>query len=231
MIHMDRKYHTPIRKIKEDYIFGDRYEHESWAKIQMSKVSGSRHLFGSEVKHNFYFRMKITSSDMTISSGEKRYFEGKKYLELDLSASQLLEMITNINNTEGVCATLVSQDNKIIPQAEHGIPTAMAVAKEGFVKGVQKKAELLSSTIERLTELFESKNPLKKDEKRNVLFLLENLRTSLSGDADFFIEQFNDAAEITVQQAKSEIESFINTALIAKGVEALNVKPVEMLED
>ena len=168
---------------------------------------------------------------MSVRHGAKHYFAShQSYIEVALSASQFIEMLTTLNFSEGTCATLLYKDRKAIPQVEEKEATATSIAKEGFINSLDGKLKDIESQIQKIKTIFKSKKPLKVKEKEEVLFLMECIEGHFRSNSKFYLDQFKEASDKVTQEAKSEVENFLNTIVIEKGLKQLKKEALQLGE-
>ena len=218
---------TPVKIIKgvRGGMETFEYKHDSFVQLSLSRVSGNRRLFGSQIGHQHYFELRVSPCAAEEDNGRIWYFGSNRALmRVALSSSQLLELFTSIGVSQGSCGTLLSLNGELIPEAETPEANHSVAAMKGFAGSVQRVLQDLDSSIEEVDALLESKKPLKQSEKNQLKNLLGYIRKGIERNAEYFGEQFIEASEKVVQSAKAEVESFVKSTLIAHGVKSLNEK-------
>ena len=222
---------TPVEVEKN----GDReyHSHPSWMKVSVSRVQGSTRLFGSGVNHQHFFRIRLQPCDVCVDLRNTWYFGKARHLvEFDMTPAQFLELFSNIGMGDGTHATLNYLDGKEVPQAEDLEPREVDQIKGYARESMKKRMGEVRDATKVMTERLRDPKPLKKDEKVELIRVLEKCGQGLENNFDFYVDEFENATDKLVQQAKQNIESFVTTTLVSKGVEALNKESFQLrLED
>lgn len=203
------------------------FEHESYGMVSLSRVSSSgQTLFGSSVRHHHYVKLSIQRAEMGRHLHREWYYPRENLIEINLSAVQLAEMLTNMN-TAGVPCTLSRYWNKdgeyvSVPEPEN-ITKQEQYTKE-FKEKTEKAVESLDRAIACARDMAEAKTATKGD--RNALVeLMESVRQDIASNMPFLLKSFNEKIEDVVKDAKGEIRSHVDASVRAAGLEAGSVEP------
>jgi hypothetical protein len=199
-----------------------RAKHPSWVMIQISRVTGSKKLFGSQLDHNQFFQMRINQAEAQSSLGGVNYFgHGRGFVEVCFSGSQFVDLITSMNIGSGVPATMTWFNGQYVPQADERSPHPNNEAKKGFMRSVERTTKDLQKNIDEVNELIADNKPLNQAKKKQIRDSLSLISYGFSNNASFYLDRYNEATDQIVTQAKNEVETFITSSLVAKGIESL----------
>ena len=192
----------------EETQFGTRTSHPSYGALAFSrKTGGATPLFGSSIEHRDTIAMTLYHADITRGLHSDSIYGNKKIVEVEMSYSQFAEAITSMNMGSGVPVTIrwTEKDGRI--------PGCDFISKreqftDEFKEHVNKTMDDSQNLIREVTELFNQKKPLTKEDKKNVLKKLSKLSQNIGINIDFIADQFNEQMDKTVMEAKGEIEAF-----------------------
>lgn len=196
------------------------HEHESYATISISRAAhgNARPLFGSNLKHgnSIYLRLNHAKKERQLSSDW--IFSTKCIAEVEMSYSQFAELITSLNQGEGVPCTLRYLNGKSIepPPAVDGTQ----IRKQEFAKDQQEIKNKAADALKKAKDLLDKKSVTMADRKE-IVSMLESLCQELGPNTDFKLKCFDEYAAKTLTEAKSEVEAFVQNKLIAIGNQAL----------
>lgn len=218
---------TPVRISKTD--FGMRYEHESFAfaSIRRNQCNLKR-LFGSQLRHNDCYTLRIQHAHAVENHGEMTYYAGNKYLiEVQMSAMQMLSFLTNTVDSPGTPVTLRAFNGSEVPQAQEPPKHAFDAARDGFKKALDNVLETnLTAAIETVQRNLNERRPMTISEKRAVLSALENIRGFARNHAEFYMDRYVEATDTIMAQARAEVETFISDTVRRAGLDAIKDKRI-----
>lgn len=222
---MSKRKTSPI-EVTEDGIGGSiaqRFKHPSFGHVVINRVTGTKKLFGSQLQHGEYFSLKIRDCEMVNDLGRLWFFDrNKDHIEIALSATQLLELFSNIGGGHGTQCTILYANKEEIPEPEEKEMSPASAAIQGFAESVGKTIRALESETTKIRELIEDKKPLGQSQKRELVHLLGRVTHALKTNAKFYGDSFIEVSEKVVQSAKAEVESFVRSTLIAYGIKHLS---------
>lgn len=200
----------------------NREKHESFGVLKFSRVrrSGSTHLFGSSIKHSDTIIMRVSHASVERHLSNDWVGEEDNILECEMSYSQFAEAITSMNVGVGTPVTLrrTQLNRDIEPYNFVGKRTQF---EEEFNANMRKQTEQANKLIDTVSSLFEEKKSLNKGDKESVLDMLNQLQMAIGCNQEFIYKQFNRQMDKTVNEAKGEIEAFMQNKLNALGVKEL----------
>ena len=217
-----------------------KYEsHESYATIAVSRTTGGskRALFGSNLKHGESIYIRLSHAELERHSNRDWIHPDKVIAEVEMSFSQFAEMMTSLNQGEGVPCTLRYLNGKTIAPPPH--EDKSEVHRREFAEHqteIQKRAD---NTLQLAKELL-SKKTLTKADKEAIINSLKRLSMDIGPNTSYQTKVFDEYMAETVTQAKGEIEAFMQNKLIAIGNQTLvengdhlriNTNCVDLIED
>lgn len=186
-------------------------EHPAFATIGASRVSSTpgATLFGSDFKHQHFIQVTIRRARMIRSLSNDWVHGNEQLIEVALSESQWATFLSTLNMGTGIPCTLEwTPDEGYVPGI---LPTQDRRAQyrgdieEHVARGIAAIDEVLASA--KLSRADRSK--------------LEGAKAQVTGHADWVTQQFDEHSEETVEQAKHEIEAYLNAAVHRAGVAAI----------
>jgi|CXWL01.1.fsa_nt_gi hypothetical protein len=195
--------------------------HPSYGLVQFSRVSGgSGTMFGTSVRSNNYIRLRISPARVHKNFYREWYMsERQDYIEVDLSNNQFAELLTQMNMGDGVPCTIRRLNGEQIPEP----PVCKALTQQvhsDFEDEMKKKATTINDAAKALSaELDNSK--VSAATKNQLKSLLNQVVMEFNSNIPFALDQFTEASEEVVVQAKAEIEGFMVNAIQKAGMEAI----------
>jgi predicted nucleic acid-binding Zn-ribbon protein len=140
-----------------------------------------------------------------------------------LSPAQFAELLTTLNVGGGVPGTLQSFDGKQIEQLEVTESESKRV-REHYEKMLKVKRAEVKEEIKAIEAEMDEKKTLTIDLKKRIKAVLESLTVQSEGSMPFYIDQFQEATERVVVQAKAEVDAFVTHAIQQTGLEQLRAQ-------
>lgn len=198
----------------------EKIEHPAFGMARFSRVSGNADLFGSAVKHQHFISLVIMRGSYRHDLAQDWYAGGQELIEVYLSASQFAEMLTCMNVGSGVPCTIrhincVAQGP--LPKQDSETKRIDRYMKEKMVEfaatldGAKAKAEAICN----------KDGPINKGDRTQLINLLGTVFQELKSNIPFYEQSFTEATEKQIQQAKTEVENFVNMKIQQTGLDAL----------
>ncbi len=205
----------------------NRNKHESYAMLSFDRCASSadKYLFGSSIPHNNYISMTISRGELTREHGQSWFFSRKRLIEVEMSHTQFTEAITSMN-MGGVPVTLRHLGNKRM--APCPFKDTRAKLEHEFNETIQTAMRATKEAIKQAESLIKQKKPLKKDEKKEFLRLLNSIDMNIGSNAAFMFAQFQRQTDQTVKEAKGEIEAFRSNLINKLGIKKLREKMIDV---
>lgn len=207
--------------------------HPSYATLAFSRrTGGAITLFGSSIKHSDTIAMTLYHADYQRSLHTDWIHGNKVIAEIEMSYSQFAEAITSMNNGSGIPVTLrFTEKDGRIPPCEF-INKREQFTNE-YMERIDRVYKKANQAVELAEELIQKKS-LTKEDKNQLISLLNTVKSEVGTNSKFTVDMFNEQMDKTVQEAKGEIEAFcqnkINSiaqvALVENRELLLETKPV-----
>lgn len=193
-------------------ILGTPETHPSYGTVAFSRVQGSPHpLFGSSIEHSNTVTLKIYRADETRGLNQD-WIMGKHLLsEVEMSYSQFVEAITNMNVGTGVPCTIrfLAQEG-LIPS-----PTFKSKAQqfqEELQEDIQEAQQQIDKSLQSIQTIL-AKKSISKSDRQSILEEFQKVVKLQQSQIPFLAKQFHRQMDKTVQEAKGEVESFIQNKM------------------
>ncbi len=199
--------------------FGTKESHESYGMIGVNRrQSNGSNLFGSSIEHHTTFSLKIRRAEKIRDLNEDRFHGREELIEVELSANQFLELMTNLNVGFGIPCTIryvAGQRMDDCPEVNQ-----RKVFENEFEETVHESSKKLRGVIDKISTVFSQKT-IKKADQNEVLSMLRSLEMFMNSHITFMNSQFNEAMEKTVSECKSEVAAFVDSKIESLGLGAL----------
>lgn len=205
---------------------GTNIKHPSYATIKFSRRQGSRGaaLFGSSIHHNDTIACTISEASLTRALNKDWITSENTIIEVEMSYSQFAEAITSHNIGSGVPVTLrYLQGKGQIPDCD------FVDKKDQFSQELQTKLneanQKSQDLIQEVTKLFQKKSITVAD-KKEIIKQLQALNAAINDNIVFTFDQFNQQMDKTINEAKGEVEAFMQNKI----TQIANQSLIEQLE-
>jgi hypothetical protein len=194
-------------------------QHESFGLVGFARVQGSPGpLFGSSIRHHNFIRLRLQTARRTRDLNCYWYSGDKMIAEVDLSATQFADLLTSMNVGDGVPCTIRWAEGREMEECPAVDQREMF--RNEFKADMRKVAKNAADLEEFVASLPKQKSVKKSDLEKighDLATLLQHIRSNLP----FVHDQFNEAMDKTANEAKGEVEAFIQTKLATLGLAAL----------
>lgn len=194
--------------------------HPSYGMLSFSRTAGTgkRNLFGSSIKHGNTIVMKLSHARLERGLNQDWCYPKGLIAEVEMSGSQFAELITTMNQSEGVPCTIRWLNGEDIERPP--IEDKAELHRKEFAEHQNDILNLMKETLDLTTELFDKKT-LNKADKELIKSKLKKLSQEVGVNSDYQVSQFDEQMSKTITEAKIEIENFIQNRMIAIANEAL----------
>lgn len=200
-------------------------KHPAYGMIRVSRVSGNsdRPLYGSSISHHHTIRLTVTEGERKRNLSEHWYHDGPQIVEVEMSATQFADLLTNMNNGCGVPCTLLWRENGgTVPEMEKHESDRKHVQEE-FDDHVKRGMEALTKLIRKASEIAANPKPTKAD-REEYSNLAQTIHREIVQNLPFIAEQFNESCDKLVKEAKGEYEAAVLSSIAAMGLGAFKDK-------
>lgn len=209
---------------KNDHILGEEHEHESFGIVGFVRTTGNPgKLFGSPLEnHNHYITLRIGRCKLYRRDDQDHYYGGHRgdIIEVSLSEGQFAQLITTMNQGNGVPCTLSYINGKrmepppVSRSESENIRTKFDERVRKFAKDLLKGAGEIRATME-------EKKTLNREDRKRVTKFLDNVAVEINNNMGFFLEVFNESAERVVTAAKAEADAWLTAVIHRAGLKSL----------
>jgi len=200
----------------------ETHKHESFGQIYFGRVTSSKdtHFYGSELPQSNYITMEVKRSQINRDLGRDWYFANDLLLKIRMSSGQFAEMITSLNNGDGVPCTLEYADKSNVA------PLPLQESRKEFVhrKFEDRMKEFANGIRENKNKAKDivKKKTLSKQDIHDLTRHLEWLTTEIENNIPFFAKCFQETMDEVVHEAKTEVENAIQHKINVLGLDALH---------
>lgn len=188
----------------DDYV----EEHPAYAIIGASRVTGKRHLFGSDFVHDGFITIRIKQASLRRGlSQDWIHGTGKELIEVSLSYAQWATFLSTPNHGDGVACTLEWFDG-YVPYIEPDTN-----------RREQLQAEVVQTVKDAIAEIDDVLATASLNKAARAK--LEHAKTELRANLPFVAKQFDEHAEQTIERGKIELESYLTTMVQRAGIKSL----------
>lgn len=190
--------------------------HPAFGQVAIARTSGAGQLYGSEFNHQYAIRMTISSSEMHRSLSEDRYFARDELISVTMSESQWATFVSAIGVGGGVPCTIgyIKSDGPM-PGIKREERTDDVFRREALAS-----CEKAIGQIEQLQQAIKNTN-LSGVKKKELTEYSDRILAVLQSSLPFVLSQFNEHMEQTVEAARVEINSYLQTTAARTGLQTL----------
>lgn len=193
---------------------GTEIEHPAFGAVQVSRVSGTVNLHGSDFSHHHFIALRINTASMKRNLSSDWHHPRKELIEVYMSEAQWAALVSSLNMGAGVPCTIQHVLHEQIPQLPRPKQTAAEFDRE--------MKEHLNEIEQRLQGLLAgAKTVAQKQEIAGII-------TQVKSNVPFVATQFGKHIERTVHKAKMEVNAYATAT--AMGSEQLLPPLVESPE-
>jgi len=199
---------------------GEELHHPSYGLIKVGHIHGRNQvLFGSSIKHSEVIRITVTRAHLNRHLHADSYYQEGEIVEIDLSYSQFVEFITTHDRGTGVpCTIRWVQGEGTVEQPPFDNKREQHTQEfSDKMVDIGRKLDDLRDTVEALLQ----QPTVSKKERQELLHKVNMARQRITCDLPFAVKQFHEQMDLSVREAKGEIEGFALRRLLVAGHEAL----------
>jgi hypothetical protein len=177
-------------------------------------------LFGSSVKNQSVISLRISQAELTRSlSSDCIHGDIKPIIEVLLTPLQLSELITGMNIGTGVPATLIQHNGERFDIPE--FPSYADQFGDEIKEGLESVVSRMREAEKDITDLIDDPKPIGKTGRKNLRDMIVSYRNYIEGCIPFVISIFANQTNRAVEEAKAEVESFVQETIIKTGITEL----------
>jgi hypothetical protein len=200
------------------------YSHPAYGTISVCRIScggGGITLFGSHIKHSNFITLRINTAKRDSNDNYDFIHADKQLIEVELSGVQFADLITSMNQGEGVPCTINRRETDwdIPGIIDDATPiTESRTAMQTQINNVMVRAD---DMMAKALAMLESPKPLTKKEMAALNDNIKMLRQEIHSNLPFVGKCFDEKIEKTVSHAKGEVEAFVSGTIRAAGLDAI----------
>lgn len=213
-------------------ILGERQDHESFGMLGFARCSssGSKNLFGSSIEHRDTIRLTLKTGHVRRNLNEDWYLGDKILFEVEMSATQFADLITSMNQGDGVPVTIryTNDGEKLHRCEEPPFISRNSLHREEFREHMSNLYATSQNLIRVLKEKFKTKKNFTRADQTEILNMCQKISSDIGCNQDFSINQFDRHIERVTIEAKGEIEAFFQNKVNQIAQQALVDNPEKL---
>lgn len=195
--------------------FEQKETHDSYGMAGFYRVqhSGATPLFGSSLRHRDTIMLRIKTASKRRGISHDWYYGEKELIEVEMSKSQFADLITSMNQNDGIPVTIRHVQGKTMEECPYVNKKDEHLNE--FKKLNNDVNKRVLGLIAQVRDIFENKKTLTKADKEQVLSNLTKLYNDIAPNAEYKLQAFQEQMDNTVTEAKGEIEAFFENKMAA----------------
>ena len=205
-------------------------KHPSYGMLGFYRCQGSspRPLFGSSIQHNNLIRLVLKSGSVKRDLHRDWYFGDKTLFEVEMSATQFADLISNMNMGDGIPVTIKrTETNWNIPECP--FESKGETHLNEFRDALETDSRHIKECISLAETLLEKKSVTKKD-REEILELLHQIEMDIGSNRNFQLRSFQEQMANTTIEAKGEIEAFFQNKMFQIAQQSMVEDPDKFVE-
>ena len=203
----------------------EEYSHPSYGMIGFSRVNsgGKNTFFGSELPVDHWIEMTVLNAKVQRDLSKDWFFSDGRtpVIKVRMTPGQFSEMITSLNQGDGVPCTLVNVDGKEIQQEAFRAENRKEITDRQFKQRMKDFAASLLETQKKAKDIVKKKT-LSKDDQHELTLALDWLITETTNNIPYFAQCFQEQMDKMVYEAKLEVENAIQHKITTLGLTELH---------
>ena len=191
-------------------------EHPSYAAIRLTRVSGGDgKLFMSPLRHSHRVALTISRASLHRDHSWDRHHSGLQHIvEVEMSEEQFARMITSSGDGNGTPCTLR------FVKGEGLIPTPpMQLKSERYYDEARAKAAEVVKTLDALqSKVTELSAKLPKKTQEELRSVVAAAQRQVADHLPWVVQMLHEHMDKVVNQAKVEVEAYINQRMTGSGM-------------
>jgi hypothetical protein len=198
-----------------------RSTHPAFATVRVSRISGQKNLFDSNIPHDGYVEMTFASAEK-IEGDYSTYIHGRNMpmFRVAMSESQFVGMVSRMNVGSGVPCTVIARGSGPLEELPE-----IGVFEDSAAKLHRKAQEIYKGRVERVDndvqKLKEILSRLPKGAQKEAASLLDYITQTTHRNLQFGMETMTEQAEDLVAEAKVEINATVTGIVNRLGLNSI----------
>lgn len=201
------------------------YDHPAYGLASVARwtTGGSHRMFGSDLGHSSGLTIRVSTAAMRRGLSNDWIHDTGTIVEFDMSESQWARFVASVGNGGGVPVTLSHYNSGNMLHAPMIAEPHLSKKELHGVEMAERLQKALSEAREQVRALgaMIDEGQIGKRELRKIHETLERVVSQAPGSVQFIYEQFAEATEKVVDDAKTEIEAHVNGVALRLGMESL----------
>ena len=205
----------------------EKKQHPSYGMIRFarSSIGGSgTALFGSTIMHNNVIRLSISKGMMEREGNEDWFLAGTDIndmiVEVEMSYTQFAEAITSLNIGEGIPVTITKVNGTFVEPCPYS--DRQKVMRREVDEATRDLVRQLEKRSEEIEKLLDEKRVLSREDRRNIVSTLKNVRQELKSNIPYLQKLFAEQMDKTVTEAKGEFETYLQNKMNSIALAAIS---------
>ena len=171
--------------------------------------------------HDQRIRVTLTKASVTRDLHNDWYMPEGVLFKADMSYTQFAELISTMNVGTGIPVTLryIKGEGDMPPVKIHSRRTEFI---DEFEQKNRESVQYANDLLTKLEKAFSEKQPLKAADRKEILDTVCKLRSEITSNRKFAVEQFHEVTENIIVEAKGEVEAFVQSRLQSLALSALS---------
>jgi ElaB/YqjD/DUF883 family membrane-anchored ribosome-binding protein len=209
--------------------------HPSYGLLQFNRVQGSpKNLFGTHLKPQHFIELKVLRGERHAGLGSEHYYGKEVLLRAWMSANQFAECITTMNIGMGIPCTL----RQVKGEGELPYPPEQTVRTEEmhahFKKRISGFSSSLKESVKQVEAILNKTGSITKGDRQQLHDIMCSALQEVDSNIPYILEEYEEATQKLVVQAKTEFDSFVTHAATRIGLEQISkngLANMQLLED
>jgi len=203
----------------------EEHTHPAFGIISLTKStcggSGAT-LYGSAIGHTSVLNIKIMKSSLTRGLSNDWFGHGEVIADFEMSHAQFARFITSVSDGNGTPITLrQTQLEANIPRIDK-IETKHETHKKEIKNSAIEAVAGMKKKIDEMEAMINGDKAISKKQLKEIHQVLTVSLRNLPNNLEFAVSQAVEALEKATNDAKIEVDSFVNMTATRLGLEHIN---------
>ena len=189
----------------------DRYDHPAFGFIRINRVQGGDPtLFMSNVRHQNKVILCIGRATMARRHHADSHYAQNEEIQIEMSTVQFADLMAGLGQGGGVPCTIRRMrgaDGKCVFVPGIDMENTTARYSKEVKKAFRQRGSDLSDLVKTVRESLEAAK-VSKTKQADILEPIERLAREIGANMPFMADQFMEAVEGMVQEAKAVVEAY-----------------------
>jgi|18_taG_2_1085343.scaffolds.fasta_scaffold29332_1 hypothetical protein len=187
--------------------------HPAFGNIEISKVTGQgEKLVDTTGKVDEYFTLRISESyGSSVVSGKTNYYAGERLIEVKLSKSQLVDLMTNLNSGGGPCTINYIQNEKVPELGDNYIVGYDSLIAH-TLQDLNRTEIACADNVDEFEEILKKKSINKKDREQLRMLFRQNTEV-LTSNLKYFLQNMGKVSSQLVSKIATDVYDTVKTRI------------------